>query len=98
MKCPICGAGFKVTEELVASFTCDCPSCGGLLLVEDSVVYDFHRKMHEENPSWPADGEGAGYIEVSLPPSNNQPKQHLGHHVGPSPKNDELGINKVGGL
>lgn len=62
MKCPICNHVFKYTENLPETFTADCSSCGGLLLVENGTIYPFHQKLHSEDSRWPKDGKGAGCL------------------------------------
>jgi len=57
--------------------TTDCTVCGRLLLIKgdqwgDADPYqvphrmhcvDFHKEMHRQDPNWPADGSGTGYVE-----------------------------------
>jgi hypothetical protein len=45
-------------------FTTDCPYCDGLIFIEDGVLYDFHKKLHEEDPRWPEDGMGTSYLSI----------------------------------
>jgi hypothetical protein len=59
--CPGCNKGFTVFGD---SGTGDCPHCNLLVLIENDKIYDFHKKLHEEDPRWPADGKGTGYIEI----------------------------------
>lgn len=65
LTCPGCEKKFVVCVCNVTSATADCPNeeCGMLLLIEDGKVYDFHKKLHERDPRWPADGKGTEYIE-----------------------------------
>lgn len=69
MICPECKQSFIFTSgtyEQMQNCTCDCPNpkCGILLLVENGIVYDFNKKLHERDQRWPADGKGTHSIEV----------------------------------
>ena len=61
VSCPSCKKEFKIYGE---NGTGDCPHCNLLILMECGKIYDFHKKMHEEDSRWPADGKGTGYIEL----------------------------------
>ncbi|MGH9425918.1 MAG: hypothetical protein ACRD2L_06395 [Terriglobia bacterium] len=64
MKCPHCNIGIKGDPD-TKSYTTDCPGCGALLLCERNVkAEDFHEAMNRENPRWPKDGKGTGFIEA----------------------------------
>ena len=56
--CPGCNKDLIVdADEIPNSFTCDCHYCSLLLLVEEGVAFDFHKKLHERDPGWPEDGK-----------------------------------------
>lgn len=62
--CPGCSKESTiVADEIPASFTCDCSHCDLLLLVENGVAFDFHKKLHERDERWPEDGKGTFVAE-----------------------------------
>ena len=65
--CPNCGQSWESRHDLSKheGATADCPCCGQLLLVKDGVFVDFHQHLYESDPSWPKDGKGTGFVEVS---------------------------------
>lgn len=64
VKCPECNITLEFDCEIDGmNFTTDC-KCGTLLLVNDGIARDFHKAMHEDNPSWPKDGKGTAFIEA----------------------------------
>jgi hypothetical protein len=66
--CPKCQKSFRVpdcfTRGDCEGCTMDCPHCQALLIMDKGIVKDFHQKLHDEDPRWPADGKGAGYLEL----------------------------------
>lgn len=63
--CPICQQAFTLSRsEMPRSCTLDCPQCGGLLLYLHETLYDFHAKLHADDPRWPVDGKGTGCLTV----------------------------------
>jgi hypothetical protein len=62
VQCPRCkGHLFWDDIDHLHSATADCPRCNLLLLIKDDVAFDFHGRMHEDIPAWPADGKGTAY-------------------------------------
>lgn len=56
----------SVWKYTIAGSTADCPVCGALLIfVNEHYARLFHKYMHEQDPRWPIDGAGTGYVEVS---------------------------------
>lgn len=70
LTCPICRQQWKSTAVRHKSAlktlrgTCDCPKCGGLILIEDGKLKAFHKEMHNRHSFWPEDGAGAFSIGV----------------------------------
>ena len=65
--CPICKHDCGYTAAVLIThnfFTLDCQNCGQLLYNDDGVLVDFHARIHEGCPAWPADGRGTGYLEL----------------------------------
>lgn len=65
--CPDCDSYFRIEDCIlddVDGATCDCNKCGKLLILSNGKVYDFHKKIHDNNSLWPEDGVGTGYIDV----------------------------------
>lgn len=65
------GCTFKTgyDAETLRGATMDCKGCGRLVIFPRDSTYpqctrarDFHAWMNEQNPSWPADGGGTGYV------------------------------------
>lgn len=59
-----------VNPEVKGSdYSTDCAVCGTLLMVvwnEEKGEYEhklFHKWLHEQDPAWPEDGAGTGYVE-----------------------------------
>jgi hypothetical protein len=70
MNCPVCGHpiqpnmwGLKSFDQ-IKSATANCPVKDCLLLIQGGQVKGFHATLHQEDPSWPKDGQGTGYIEL----------------------------------
>ncbi len=64
IECPKCKKTSTVkAEKIPTSFTANCSHCGELLLV-GGLVKLFHQAINEENPEWPADGAGTGFVEI----------------------------------
>lgn len=62
--CPVCEQVFFFDGAVVSNCTSNCSHCGALLLIDDNVVYPFHEKLHKDDPRWPADGTGTGFITI----------------------------------
>lgn len=63
--CPNCSKGFKVFNDSGATdYSCDCPNCQSLLMIKDGEAWDFHKKLNEIDPRWPADGKDTGYVTL----------------------------------
>lgn len=61
--CPVCKKNIYFGQAVLpADMTTDCSHCGATLWILNNVVYPFHEKMHELEPSWPKDGQGTGHI------------------------------------
>lgn len=60
--CAMCQTDFYIKSQdtygACNACTCDCPHCGGLLLVDGKETKDFHKSLNEKNPEWPKDGKG----------------------------------------
>ena len=68
VKCPECdgmNAFTSITEiEDANHSTADCVHCKALLIIQEGMAYEFHKRMHSKDPRWPEDGAGTGYVEV----------------------------------
>lgn len=57
-KCPHCEETLNITPDITTGeydgYTCDCPKCGGLLLITDGDI---------ELPHWLKAGEKSSYVE-----------------------------------
>lgn len=65
-KCPCCRTNVVVIcdeEKLPRSFTTTC-GCGFTILYEEGQIFDFHKKLHEEDPRWPEDGKGTYSVDI----------------------------------
>ena len=69
MECPCCSNaldskkyGLDSWNDAPLSATLDCYKCAALLLFEDRLLKDFHKEMHKEDPRWPEDGSGTGFV------------------------------------
>jgi hypothetical protein len=64
-KCPVCDQTFFF-EDHAGPGDCvtDCSRCGELLLIENNLIYPFHKKLHSEDSRWPEDGIGTGYVTL----------------------------------
>ena len=75
--CPICDRTIYVPRahepSVRAGCTLDC-LCESLLVIENSVVYDFHEKLNSKDPRWPKDGAGTGSVEIAAPAAPEAPK------------------------
>lgn len=70
----------RFTVATLAGCTTDCPVCGELLIIDAGQFAGkrldvkpfavhlplFHRYLHQQDPRWPADGAGTGYIEFEV--------------------------------
>jgi hypothetical protein len=70
---------FRLTVATIAGCTTDCPQCDALLIIPagqflgqrldgpPSQVHAplFHKYLSQQDPGWPADGQGTGYAEFS---------------------------------
>lgn len=67
----------------------NCPLCGYLLKWANTLNKFVCQNYFAEC--------GAEFIltRLILPKLENKPKQHLGHHTGPAPKNSEIGVTMV---
>jgi hypothetical protein len=55
----------KSDTKRCANCTTDCPHCGGLILIEDRKLYDFHKHLNETSGGmWPADGANTYSVAV----------------------------------
>lgn len=72
MTCPNCkvtidAAQYGITDDELNSkvhCTLDCHGCRSLLLIENGVLKDFHKTIHEDCPDWPEDGVGTGSLTI----------------------------------
>ena len=70
-ECPICGKTFKIVairhksdSKVWANCTTNCSKCGGLILIENRKLYDFHKRMNEKTDGqWPKNGASTGCVE-----------------------------------
>jgi len=66
MLCPICSEPIWVNQETVIEnegATLDCNNCDGLVLIENGLLKDFHKKLNQKDARWPANGENTHYVE-----------------------------------
>ena len=65
--CPVCNKKSNLhvdTVEEANGSTFDCAWCNALLIMKGGKVLDFHKQLHEQEPSWPADGKNTGFVEI----------------------------------
>jgi len=84
--CPICQQAFTLScAEMPRSCTLDCPQCGGLLLYTQEQLYDFHAKLHADDPRWPVDGKGTHCLLVQPDSPSDVRVDALALDLGQSP-------------
>jgi hypothetical protein len=70
VKCPKCQQAFflpdlkSVSDADNSTMNCAHEQCRELILVRKGTAYRFHQYMHEQDPRWPADGSGTGYVTL----------------------------------
>lgn len=56
--------------QAIKHYTLDCTECGTeLIMVNESYAQDLNKYLHGENPQWPIDGRGTGYVDLDIPVS-----------------------------
>jgi hypothetical protein len=68
-----------LTVDILAGCTTNCPQCGEMLIIpagqfkighlgvpRDVHMPKFHKYLHQQDPAWPEDGAGTGYVEFDL--------------------------------